>query len=63
MKMVWGDANENGKFTFGIFPPYENGVYSAIVDAGNDNRHHEIIYDLKSGDRRSYNFTVSKNRL
>ena len=23
-------------------------------------KHHEIIYDLKSGDRKSYNFTVSK---
>ena len=59
-KWFGSNANENGKFTFSIFPPYEDGVYSAIINAGNDNRHHELIYNLKGGDRKSYNFTVSK---
>ena len=39
-----------------------NGIYSAIVNAGENNKYHEIIYGLKSGDRKSYNFTVSKKQ-
>ena len=59
-KWFGSNTNEKGEFTIIIFPPFEEGIYSAIVNAGENNRHHEIIYGLKGGDRKSYNFTVSK---
>lgn len=59
-KWFGSNTDQNGEFSFGIFPPIDKGIYSAIVNAGDNNKYHQILYGLKIGDRKSYNFTVSK---
>ena len=55
-----GNTDINGKYSFEIFPINKNPEFFAFVFGGEEKRSHKIITGLKKGDRKKFNFTVSK---
>ena len=59
-KWYGDDADINGDYSFEIFPVNENGEYFAYVSGGEEKSSHKIVTGLKKGERKKFNFTVSK---
>ncbi|MAI86479.1 MAG: hypothetical protein CMF99_04875, partial [Candidatus Marinimicrobia bacterium] len=53
-------SDKNGEYLINIYPPFQNGDYSAFVSTSDDYHSHKVVAGLKAGERKIYNFIVSK---